>query len=337
MFGLIIIISIISYQGAETITDNLYLQIVLLILYSLFISSLICLIYDVCMQKRQENTKKVKSGIRKDLYFRTSNLDVKDMDELEVRRKCESLYNCYITCYNKSMDIQKIEYSNLYGIYQDSWYKKAANKTKIFAFGNFIIQLIVIFTEFKTVAICSLILSGCFWLIIYFLKKKKKLFLNRIAICYCLNEWGYCLFERDKIEFVGDIELFDISKYKKFVYAFLDIAAFSRALATTYEKSGGKMIQVLSDNLLELGNDYPAENETWISWIPLWIAALFEFCVSKELSEAVRKKLKSFIINGEIRKDVSIFLAGFWVHMRGRTPDEENCLLLKSFLDYLSI
>ena len=107
LFGWIIIISIISYQGAETITDNLYLQIVLLILYSLFISFLICLIYDVCMQKRQENTKKVKSGIRKDLYFRTSNLDVKDMDELEVRRKCESLYNCYITCYNKSMDIQK--------------------------------------------------------------------------------------------------------------------------------------------------------------------------------------------------------------------------------------
>lgn len=45
--------------------------------------------------------------------------------------------------------------------------------------------------------------------------------------------------------------------------------------------------------------------------VPLWIAALFEFYVTNEISEEVKTTLLNSV-NQDVRADISIFLQSFW-------------------------
>lgn len=162
--------------------------------------------------------------------------------------------------------------------------------------------------------------------------------MHRIAIDFFYNMNGYCLFLNDNKnikKFVGTVQMFDNFKYHKFVHSFLNIAAFCRATSFNDINNREQKIKILTSNMYGLCTFYEdSNNGDWIKLLPLWIAALFEFYVTDEVSEIVRAEFNKICLYKKQRQEVYIFLSGFWVDMTRNMPNDNN--FINKFMSEIS-
>ena len=273
--------------------------------------------------------KKLPSkGIRKDLYYRTPGLAV-NVSDIELIKHCEKYFAEYMCRYREIKELRTIEYVNLAGVYRKLWYAKAACFMKTFVMVS--IFIVVISLKFgmlnKLFAVIGLIIIFGVLLSIY--KHIDLECLYKIGIRCIYDEWGYYLTCAGRSKFVGTVQMIEVSKFHKYVHSFLDIAALCRAVAFSDHMSKENRICIITRNLSELFTNYTEyeQKRNWVMVIPLWIAALFEFYVSGEISAEIKATvLKS--ADESVRADISIFLQSFWADM-------ERKELKDGILDYI--
>ena len=184
------VLCILGYIGdAEILKTISAFRTVLNVFVSLFIT----LFVETLISIRKENSmyclkKLPQKGIRKDLYYRTPNLNV-NISNIELRRCCENYFNEYIHRYKKIGDMHTVEYVKLTGIYSALWYKKTAFYMKLFV----AISLFAITINIKSGILCKSYLGIGLLIIFCFLVGLYKVFdleyLYKIGIRYFYDEW----------------------------------------------------------------------------------------------------------------------------------------------------
>jgi len=141
--------------------------------------------------------------------------------------------------------------------------------------------------------------------------------LYKIGIRYFYDEWGYYLTDACNGKFVGTVQIFEISKFHKYIHSFLDIVALCRAVAIADKINGEQKICIITNNLSDLFKKYTDYNDNpdWIMIIPLWIAALFEFDITGKLRNDIKSTLLMSVRKNN-KADISIFLQSFWVDIK---------------------
>lgn len=269
--------------------------------------------------------------LRKDLYYRSSRINV-DASEVELAKLCENLFSQFMRKYLKLHNLCRIEFVNIYGMYKDNWYNRAAKIMKkiIIASVCVLILYIIFLPSVKIIFLSFLIVA--FLLNIEKLKKIDSTYLYRLAIRYFYDEWGYCLYYQDKCKFVGMTQLLKLSKEHSLIYALLDIAALCRYVCVT-DKS---KIHIVTENICELIYQYgeemhPVENE--IAILPLQIAAFFEYVATGQIDKSVKRKLRYYYTDTDKSWRINTFLFSFWVDMTREMPNEQIGSLLIKFTE----
>lgn len=266
--------------------------------------------------------KTPQKGIKSDLHYRTSRLNV-DMKLKELRICCEKYFWNYINRYKQIERPRRIEYVNAIMDDEYFWYESIKGRMKRFIMINFMIMCYGLGAGIylKSMALFSLILI--FMMLVKLFEKTDQGCWHKIVIRFFYAEWGYCLTMAKQRKFVGDVQLVERSKYHKYVHSFLDIAAFCRAVAA--EEQMGKddhKITFLVENLSELAADYTdfEEEKNWVLFLPVWQAALFEFSCTKTISKQAKEVLKT-VTNEKNSVEIKLFLQNFWLDMERKGKD----------------
>lgn len=301
------------------------------VLITIFLVVLFVALYRMGKENNKYYSKRLpKKGIRKDLYYRTPRLMV-NVSDVELVRCCERYFDEYICQYKKMKNLQMMEYVNLTGVHRKLWYEKAARFMKIFVAATIFIMIISLKFGTTYKLLWVIVFLFVFWVLISIYKHVDLECLYRIGIRYAYDDWGYYLTCTGKDKFVGDVQIMAVSKFHKYVYSVLDIAALCRAVAFNDKMSGENRICIITRNLGELFTNYTdyEQRKNWIMVIPLWIAALFEFYVAED----VEQKTKEILLKSadeSVRADIDIFLQSFWADM-------EKKELKNGILDYLKL
>ncbi|MBR1700806.1 MAG: hypothetical protein IJ716_02505 [Lachnospiraceae bacterium] len=317
---------IIDTEDAKAFSEC---RITLNVLITIYITVFLAAMFEMRKESNKYYPKKLPSkGIRKDLYYRTPGLAV-NVSDIELIKHCEKYFAEYMCRYREIKELRTIEYVNLAGVHRKLWYAKAACFMKIFVMVS--IFIVVISLKFgmlnKLFAVIGLIIIFGVLLSIY--KHIDLECLYKIGIRCIYDEWGYYLTCAGRSKFVGTVQMIEVSKFHKYVHSFLDIAALCRAVAFSDHMSKENRICIITRNLSELFTNYTEyeQKRNWVMVIPLWIAALFEFYVSGEISAEIKATvLKS--ADESVRADISIFLQSFWADM-------ERKELKDGILDYI--
>ena len=283
------------------------------VLITMLLITFIVAVLEMRKESKEYYSKKIpKKGIRKDLYYRTPGL-VLNVSNIELIKSCEKYFGEYICRYRKIKEVRTIEYVNLAGVHRELWYKKAAHFMKIFIALSVLVVIMSIFfgMSYKYLVVLGLILL--FGILIVSYKHIDLECLYKMAIRYFYDEWGYYLTCTSRSKFVGTVQMIEESKFHKYIHSFLDIVALCRAVAFNDKMNGENKICIITSNLSELFLSYSdyKESKNWVMVIPLWTAALFEFCVTGKISDDVKDVLMKSA-DTSIRADISVFLQSFW-------------------------
>lgn len=319
-----IILSIVGFIIAKDIIKLADIRLIVSILMSVFFLMFLSVLINVRKEKAEYYSKKLsKKGIRRDLYNRTSRLDV-NIKKTELVRCCEKYFDCYIRSLKKIKGLRTIEYVTLGMQGKKIWYTKVTNYMEIALVGS--IYYIIVNMELGIT--CEHIQAIVYIVVFIILQKVLKCmnydFLQVIVIRYFYDEWGYYLTDGEKDKFVGTVQLIETSKYHRYVHSFLDITALCRAIVADDKLNKENKICIVSNNLSDLFLNYSdfEEEKNWIMVLPLWIAALFEFSVTGKIDGSVKKILLESV-NENVKADINIFLQSFWVDMERKELDEE--------------
>ena len=320
-----------SFIDAENIELIIQYRNILNVLITIYVVIFLEALYGMIKENKKNYSKRLpKKGIRKDLYYRTPRLLV-NVSDVELIKHCERYFDEYICKYKKISDLRAIEYVNLAGIHRKLWYKKAARFMKVFVAVSILTVIIdmkfgISFEKFGVIGLISI-----FGALVTIYKHIDLECLYEIGIRYAYDQWGYYLIYASKSKFVGNVQMIAISKFHKYVYSVLDIAALCRAVAFIDKMSGEKRIRIITKNLNELFVNYTdyEEIQNWIMIIPLWIAALFEFYVTGGVTEEIKTTLQMSVDENK-KADLKIFLQSFWADM-------ERKKLENGILDYLKL
>lgn len=331
---LALILYIVEYVQIEMF--SYYRNDISNILTSTFIALFFVIVFKLISGNKQNGKRKLlEKGMRKDLYYRTPRLIV-DMTNNELIRVCERYFDKYKKCYIKVGDLCGIEHVNLNGVHKEIWYPKTAGYMRMFIILNILFVGIRLYCGKICSSIAVLLLIIVFIIIVNKFKKVDEECLYKIAFRYFYDDWGYCLYLNNCVKFVGNFQFIDVSKYHKYVYSFLDIAALCRAASFNNEEEKKNRICIISKNLCDLLNNYiDCDSEkNWITIIPLWIAALFEFYIIGKINEHTKTELSKKIYRRKI-KDLNIFLQSFWADMERKKLEDGPSDFVQSFLAYL--
>lgn len=291
------------------------------------------------MNKKAVNKKTIKRGIRKDLYYRTTNINL-NASGIELIRICERFFDEYCRCSKKIGKVKSVEYVTLIGKYQEKWFSKCVAIVKKFIVITVaILVLILVINSSKKVyldVIINISIIIAFLGNVYILKKRDKQYLNKIAIRYFYDEWGYCLFYEEECKYVGNVQMIDVWKYHRFIHSVLDIVALCRIVALNDKIDNTNKIKLVSSNFSQLFNIYGSEIQfgaQWIVLLPVWIAAFFEFEMYNKVDGMVKQSLRKTIVEESDWKYISIFIQGLWVDLKKLFPDENCNKLVNSFVD----
>lgn len=203
------------------------------------------------------------------------------------------------------------------------WYQKVAHMMRWVILGSLLVSMIEFVQGMRIRALGTVILISIFGLIIIIYKwRNLKYLLYTMAVRTAYDVWGYYLSCEKKKKYVGTVQMIDRSKYHGYVHSFLDIAALCRAVAVQDEVNKKCNICIVAQNMSELFTDYTdyEDNPQWTMVIPLWIAALFEFKVTKEIDMEVKTVLIK-CCNENTWPSIEIFLQSFWVDMERKNLD----------------
>lgn len=330
--GCIILGIISSIVGYANYND----KVISCILIAGFISTFIMSFYKIIKQKGK-STLNLRKGLRKDLYNRTSSIDL-NVSNTERIRKMESFVSEYLKRYRKIKGLRLIEYVKVLGVYREEWY----NRVKRY----FIVLMVV------TLVFCGvegMILSQPYFLnsvglIVFFviticiLKHIDEDYLYKMAIRFWYSEWSYCLYFTDKCRLVGIVQLFQYGKCNRYVYALLDYVAYLRVIYTEDETNKTKNIKLLSKNLSLLYEEYKdVRTSDWINVLPLWILAFYEYLLWEEIGSKTSEVLKLSIKDEDDWKRISIFMQSFVVDLFRRDLNKQDINLVKHFVDKVKI
>ena len=302
-------ISTVKQIGAHRTILNIWIVICIVSFFSL--------LFDMRDKRKKNFYKRLpKSGIRKDLYCRTSKLDV-DVSSTKLARYCERYFDTYLKIYQKLKRLCSVEYVTLEGAAIKIWYRRVARVIRWAIDGSLFIILIECIqgmwgSAFETFLIILAFRGVVF---IYKLCNLQQL-LYTITIRTAYDVWGYYLVSEKGEKFVGTVQMIDRTKYHRYVHAFLDIAALCRAVAAQDEATKKCDICIIAQNMRELFVGYTdyEENPQWTMVIPLWIATLFEFKVTKEI-HMDEKKVLIKCCKKNTWPNIEIFLQSFWADM----------------------
>lgn len=329
-----LVISIFSYSinidSLEEIEEyNTYIVVILSVFVAVFILS----IFKIFGNNQVKSANKTHICIRKDLFHRTPNLNLTNLDGLELIKMCERYFDEYSKCYRKLDNLKRVEYVNLYGVYRDLWYKRAATIMKKALLISILILVLKVIFNYEVKVIINLTIMFLYYLNIAFLKRFDKNFLDRLAIRYFYDEWGYCLYYQDKCKFAGNVQIIEFSKNHKFVHSVLDIAALSRAVAFNDRINGTEMIKIISNSFYELFDIYSDEKKSnWLEILPLWLISLFEFSICGKVSQDIRSKLGGYCENPIERQEINMFLFSFWIDIKRHMPDRGISEFISKFM-----
>lgn len=336
---MVVIFSIIAYiinaQSKDKITQYIIgLKILITIFATVFLMSLYKILKDYGKYRRKKTLQK---GIRRDLLYRTSGLAI-NVSNTELSKNCERYFDEYIRCYKRIKGLCRIEYVSLEGIYREFWYLRTAHHMKIFVIISMVIVGICIAFGILYESFFVIMLIALFVILIYIFKKIDKDSLFKIGIRFFYDEWGYYMYFSNSTKFVGDVQLLELSKYHKYVHSFLDIAALCRAVVSHDLNEGRNNICIVSRNLNDLFNNYIDDNleKNWVTILPLWIVALFEFYVTKSISTKVKKTLLNSINEGN-RVELYIFLQSFWTDMERRKLENDSLDFMIQFVSEFQV
>ncbi len=335
--ALAIIFSIVGYiidiEDVKAVSEY---RVALNVLITMFVIIFIGAVFEMLKERKEHYSKKIaKKGIRKDLYYRIPRLVV-NVSKVELIKGCEKYFDEYICRYKKIKELRTIEYVKLSGVHRELWYKKAEYFMKIFvALSIFVITMSMFFgITYKTFWVIGFIIIFEFLIALY--KYVDLEYLYIIGIRYFYDEWGYFLTCANKNKFVGTVQMIEQSKFHKYIHSFLDIVALCRAVAVSDEMNGEKKICIITNNLSDLFENYSdyKENRNWVMVIPLWIAALFEFRVTRKINDDAKLiLLKS--VDECVRADISIFLQSFWADMESKGLKDGVLNYIQSFEEAL--
>ena len=316
---LLIIFSVIGFCINEKIDEAILTYgSKLNLLISAVLTNIVIIFFKIKKINKVSYSKKLfNKGIRKDLYYRTPKLIV-NIPDIELVRYCEKYFSEYYYRYKKIKDLNSVEYVNLSGIYCKLWYEKTAYFMKIFTILSFFSVIISIFGSASYKQFLIVVLIIIFGNLIVLYKRIEPKCLYRMGIRYFYDDWGYYLTCTKENKFVGTVQLVSLSKFHSYIHSFLDIVALCRAVSVNDKLNKEQRISIITCNLSELFINYTDYNihRNWVMVLPLWIAALFEFNVTNQISEDVKLVLQQFVNEGTKIK-ISIFLQSFWAEQQG--------------------
>lgn len=327
------ILGIIAYFiDSETTELSVYHRNIINTILTIVAFVMCVILFNIKKEYNENRTKKIPvKGIRSDLIYRTPRLKM-NVSNTEISIGCEKYFEEYRRCFKKIKCARGIEYVNLSGIHREAWYSKASLVMKIF----FVISMLIIAFEMvcsensRTLSACASVLA--FPVIIYLFAKINKEYMYKMGIRMIYSEWGYCMRVGKNFKFVSDFYSLKYSKFHKYVHSFLDIAALCRAIAFHDRYEGNSRICMISTNLNELFSEYmdDVDTKTWMAFIPLWIAALFEFRVLGKVNPQIKKTLVNSF-HEEEKIELDIFLQSFWANIEGKNLEEESLNFIKRF------
>lgn len=293
------------------------------LLMTLLVIMFIIAVFEIRKESKEYYSRKIsKKGIRKDLHFRTSVLAL-NVSNIELVKCCEKYFDEYICRYRRIKELHTIEYVNLVGVHKELWYKKSAHFMKIFVVLSVLITIMKMFlgVSYKCLVILGLIVF--FEILIVLYKCVDLECLYKMAIRYFYDEWGYYLTYANRSKFVGTVQIIEVSKFHQYIHSFLDIVALCRAVAFNDKMNGENKICIITSNLSELFLNYSdyKNSKNWVMVIPLWIAVLFEYYVTGEISNVAKDVLMKSV-NKNTRADISIFLQSFWADIERKELKE---------------
>ncbi|WP_312813271.1 hypothetical protein [Sedimentibacter sp.] len=336
LFIIGIITTILTFLiDIESVESIEHYKLYLLIPLSIFISILFLLILKK-FNKKGEYFSKSLNSIRKDLYYRTTNIDIQNTGSIELSKTCERYFDKYLKHYNKIVYMEKIEFSNLLGKYKNLWYQRVESIVKkMYIISCFILFVRLLF-GFEMKIMLNIVIMLTFYINVIFLKNIDKDVLCRIAIIYFYREWGYCLYYKGKCKFVGDIQLNETSKYHKYIHSVLDIAALCRAAVYCDKCNNTEVIKAISNEFYDLFDNYTNDiDSNWIKILPLWIVSLFEFNIHGKLAKEKEVVLRQYCKCKSERHAIDSFLYSFWVDMTSQMPNKKIGIFIHEFMNSL--
>lgn len=335
-----VVLSIICYVvDMEKIGKNLHERQILNILIALFVVLFVRTLYEIYKRnRRQYSVKNLSKGIRKDLYRRTSEIDI-GVSNNELIKGSEKYFDEYLHRCNKIKDLHTIEYVYLSGKYKKKWCNRIIQVMKGFVWESIIISMINIFyNEIRglSIALGIIALVGISKFLISRSQQMDSEYVYVILIRLVYDDWGYYLTYADnKNKFVGTVQMIELSKYHKYVHSFLDIVALCRAVAINDQLEGTNRMSIITSNLSELFEDYSDDGDckqdrNWVTLIPLWAATLFEFSVTGTVNADAKPVLLEYA-DASARFDISMFLQSFWADMKRKELSDGVAEFVQAF------
>lgn len=302
---------------------------------SVYIIISIVALVSVIKSNKSGKVRKYDKKVYKDLFYRTTNLEIKNINSAELIKYLENYYWMFQKNYNKKKDIKRIEFGTPYGIEKDYWYNRVAKTIKIISLICEILFCVNAIILAQWWILWYVGFFGILYVLIYFIKIEDGDYLKRILIRMYYDEWG-CFLEGNKVEFVGNVQMLECGYKYKFVHAILNLVAFCRAISFDDSVNGKNRMQMVIDNLCELTIMHKQEKEWhWIEIIPLVIASLFEYNNTGIISNKVKQLFKECEFKDNEKRDMRCFLQGIWTTITGRMPTSNDGLFIRNFSNLL--
>ena len=332
-----VLLSLAGYIDIAEKQDKVFISTrngILRILMTLLIISFFCVMHELQKKSKGYYSSKIdKKGIRKDLYYRTPGLML-NVSDVELIKCCERYFSEYIFCFNRIKELRTIEYVNLVGAHRELWYKKTALFMKIFWTISALIAIIKMFFGMTMIQVLIPVSLIFFVILVAKYKHVDPEYFYKLAIRYFYDEWGYYLTYPCRGKFVGTVQLFEWSESHRYIHSFLDIVALCRAVAFSDKMNGDNKICIITSNLSDLflkHSDYK-DSKNWVTVIPLWAAALFEFSVTGRISDNVKDVLMK-AVREDTRADIGIFLQSFWADVERKELKDGVANYIQLFKD----
>lgn len=303
--------------------------------FDIILAILACAFMETLSEVIEDNNKYKlgrisSSGIRMDMNNHTPRLMV-NIPINELLRYCETYFSEYIYNFQRIRKGFSIEYVNLMGVHKQLWNDKIQPYIRVF----FVLSTFIGMWKLKDnllAAYILIMLLVIFSFIMFVYKHWYRDYLYKILIRYAYDEWGYYLSWGEKYKYVGTAQMFNRSRYHKYVHSFLDIVAFCRAVAFNDQIEKKRTICAISSNFCDLLVNYTdgVKVKEWEMFLPLWQSALFEYYIIKDINPKVRDVLRQ-MVSRNTRHNISIFLQSFWVDIIRKKLDDESMNVVYQF------
>lgn len=290
-------------------------------------------------EKNINRIERIIKGIRNDLNWRTTNIQINNIGN-EIAKSCEQFFCEYVSCLKKLDKIEGIEFVCLLSKYKKEWYNLVKKYIQVFMLLSIAIICIIKVLVLQKNIMFIIWPMIMFLIVVFIIIKVDKNVMYKIAIRFFYDDWGYCVYYKNKCKFVAYTQMLGRSKQHEYIYSFLDIVAFCRAVIEADKINKTQKIRIVSNNFVELFKTYDTlerEQKDWIRMLPLWAMALFEYKISKEVENDVKKVLKNSIKNRCEWAEVSIFLQSLLVDLSRKMPDESDYKLIYDFTHLIRI